>query len=270
MGIYSLAELIKGHAEQRGDNIYLYTYSYYTTNVAISASIGHLVGVSVYVNNILIEAPIYYDLLNNRYLFPHDVFNYVKLDPILNVLETNLKNEIQAEISNGDIEEIIYIDGEIYIKFYKIRNLMNGNYKQDDYLNIYLYSSDFIRTDIPATLKECYAALDELLDDEMKEVLKSGENFALHHMGLGMWIRNNWIYPTDKRIAKFFNDNDIYHPDDMSSIILSGYKNYLNGLPYELYSPETRDSLFGFIKIIVFIFVLIFAMFIWRKRNIIH
>ena len=96
---------------------------------------------------------------------------------------------------------------------------------------------DFTRTDIPATLEECYAALDTLLDEATKEDIKTSSGDELignYHFGLGMWIRNNWIYPAADKIAKVFLDAGIDHPDDMSSIILEGYRSYLNGLAYEI------------------------------------
>lgn len=43
------------------------------------------------------------------------------------------------------------------------------------------------------------------------------------HMGLGMWMRNNWGLWKGKELAKHFNSIGIYHPDDMSGIILTSY-----------------------------------------------
>ncbi|MDR0767715.1 MAG: hypothetical protein LBE57_04680 [Methanosarcinales archaeon] len=92
------------------------------------------------------------------------------------------------------------------------------------------------RLDIPATLDDCYKALDYLLDEEIKEEIKnkSTDELFLYHFGLGMWIRNNWIYPApNSRITKVFLDLGYDHPDDMSHEIIRGYHYYLNDIPYE-------------------------------------
>ena len=44
-----------------------------------------------------------------------------------------------------------------------------------------------------------------------------------------MWIRNNWGLWKGSRLSKFFNEKGIYHPDDMSGIILDSYYRYLTG-----------------------------------------
>jgi len=115
---------------------------------------------------------------------------------------------------------------------------------------------------IPSTLEEAYLVLDELLSDEEKDFIKNFDWYDLFydenwrdnvdedwfylwqmtgHMGLGLWIRNNWIHqsavsgslvPTN--IAMRFLLRGIGHPDDMSSEILEGYRMYLNGLPYSI------------------------------------
>jgi len=53
------------------------------------------------------------------------------------------------------------------------------------------------------------------------------------HFGLGLWIRNNWIYPSPySNIAHKLFIVGVRHPDDMSSIIINGYHRYLNDIPY--------------------------------------
>ena len=57
------------------------------------------------------------------------------------------------------------------------------------------------------------------------------------HFGLGMWIRNNWIYPQSQEeveaLMKHFydeaeDDMSIFnHPDAYSSTILDAYQEYL-------------------------------------------
>jgi hypothetical protein len=57
-------------------------------------------------------------------------------------------------------------------------------------------------------------------------------NINLFHFNLGIMIRNNWHLwdeeNMDNELIKFFNFYGIYHPDNMSSIILQSYHNILH------------------------------------------
>ncbi len=120
------------------------------------------------------------------------------------------------------------INGRYYIAASMVRYLIQGTLK-DDEKGVYLYTADFVRVDIPGTLEECYQQLDQLLSDEDKSDLKKTSNVIQYHRTLGMWIRNEWIYPGPDRVAKIFLDKDIRHPDDISHYIMLGYHFYLNG-----------------------------------------
>ena len=91
---------------------------------------------------------------------------------------------------------------------------------------------------IPKTKEECFAILDEMLSEEEKKSIVEMEDTVDMHFGLGMWIRNNWIYPqSQEEVEKLLNqfddnnaDNDMplfIHPDDYSSTILDAYQEYL-------------------------------------------
>ena len=89
-----------------------------------------------------------------------------------------------------------------------------------------------METKIPKTKKECFALLDEMLSDEEKRTIIKEDVIELH-FGLGMWIRNNWLYPqSDEDIEKLqrsFSSKDFmfYPPDEASSIILEAYQKHL-------------------------------------------
>lgn len=51
------------------------------------------------------------------------------------------------------------------------------------------------------------------------------------HLGLGMGLRNGWGLWGGSRLAKYFNGMGIFHPDDMSGIILESYVRYLRKEP---------------------------------------
>jgi len=84
---------------------------------------------------------------------------------------------------------------------------------------------------IPNTLEESFLILDTLLADSLKNQFakyNEDEAIVMTHHGLGMYLRNEWGLWRDSRLAKYFNEMQIRHPDDMSSIILTSYHRYLN------------------------------------------
>ena len=84
---------------------------------------------------------------------------------------------------------------------------------------------------IPRINRECYALLDEMLsEEEMQTIVEKGT--AELHFTLGLWIRNNWLYPqsseeTKNLLKTFSKEPQFYHPDDCSSIILDAYRKHL-------------------------------------------
>lgn len=85
---------------------------------------------------------------------------------------------------------------------------------------------------IPKDLRDCFVELDKLLKDvdksEMRALQKRGDMIRFH-LGLGMWMRNNWGLWGGSRLQKYFTDKGIRHPDDMSSIVLFYYYDWLTG-----------------------------------------
>ncbi len=88
----------------------------------------------------------------------------------------------------------------------------------------------------PKTKQECFDMLDEMLSQEDKDAIAQMEDTIDLHFGLGMWIRNNWIYPRTIKtnqalIRQIVDANDdmplFIHPDDYSSVILDAYQEYL-------------------------------------------
>ena len=85
---------------------------------------------------------------------------------------------------------------------------------------------------IPKTNRECFAMLDEMLSEEDKQYIIEKGTVVLH-FGLGLWIRNNWIYPQngrdiDKLMMTFTKHPPVYlDADNCSSIILIAYRKHL-------------------------------------------
>lgn len=83
---------------------------------------------------------------------------------------------------------------------------------------------------IPVDLPDCMLQLDSILTLENKEWILSVEEkdfLAKTHLALGMWIRNNWGLWAGSRLATYFDEQGIHHPDDMSGVILRCYYHYI-------------------------------------------
>jgi len=91
---------------------------------------------------------------------------------------------------------------------------------------------------IPVDLDDCFAYLDTTLDSATLDTLKiwNEEDLGRAHLGMGMWIRNDWGLWRGSRLAKWFNEQGIWHPDDMSGIILDSYWRHLHNKPIDLES----------------------------------
>ncbi|HST53320.1 MAG TPA: DUF6794 domain-containing protein [Pyrinomonadaceae bacterium] len=85
---------------------------------------------------------------------------------------------------------------------------------------------------IPKNLGECFTELDKLLPEvdrnEMK-ALADRKEMIQYHMGLGLWMRNNWGLWGGSRLQKYFTDRGVRHPDNMSGVILYYYYDWLKG-----------------------------------------
>ncbi|QGK74411.1 DUF6794 domain-containing protein [Flavobacterium sp. SLB02] len=84
---------------------------------------------------------------------------------------------------------------------------------------------------VPSSLDESLHYFEKNWTESAKNSFKSKpENEAVTelHMTVGMWIRNNWIRNGNESIVKECNTIGIYHPDDISSIILTSLHRKLN------------------------------------------
>lgn len=84
--------------------------------------------------------------------------------------------------------------------------------------------------DIPRNLEECFIGLENEWSQELIGIFRNESEGDLpqYHHGLGQAIRNRWIHPRGSHLSKFFEDLGIFHPDDMSAIILTSFHRYLN------------------------------------------
>ncbi len=101
-----------------------------------------------------------------------------------------------------------------------------------------IYSIDSINIYIPVDLEDCHKELDKALSFRVKTQMKLGnvENMVSYHFGLGAWMRNNWgLWGSgDSHLRGYFHELGIFHPDDMSGIILDSYWHHLNDKEFDL------------------------------------
>ena len=87
-----------------------------------------------------------------------------------------------------------------------------------------------METKIPQTKQEAFAQLDAMLSEKDKSELAKSDAIE-YHFSLGMWIRNNWIYPLNREDEKVFMEMFVedkksllyIHPDSKSSVIIEKY-----------------------------------------------
>jgi len=89
---------------------------------------------------------------------------------------------------------------------------------------------------IPKDLEDCFQELKSMLHPSLIQEMKSGSerDMVKYHLGLGMWVRNNWGLWKGSRLKDYFNGLGIFHPDDMSGIILDSFWRHLNNSPINL------------------------------------
>ena len=83
----------------------------------------------------------------------------------------------------------------------------------------------------PINLDEAVLQLTKILPDTTQQQVLSmteEEFIAETHFGLGMLIRNNWRLWRGGKLANEFKSKGIFHPDDMSGIILTSYYRHLH------------------------------------------
>ena len=229
--LYEFSELLDCDVLFDGNDLYLDTGEHLIREHGYD-NIGRKVNISVFVNDIKIGTLVYRNRKSPSVQGPDNLSDYVQLKPVLEVLGIDL-----SETENWHyFDNPVVIDNEQYVPFSSIRYNINGSLVQDDYTSMYLYSSGFDRKDIPATPEEAYKALDKLLSSEEKEYIKNldEDDLISLHFGLGLWIRNNWLYPANSKLADLLYEAGLHHPDDMSGFLILGYYHYLNGRDYTL------------------------------------
>lgn len=89
---------------------------------------------------------------------------------------------------------------------------------------------------IPATIDEAIAELEKMLHPEFIEearAMTQSEFLNSQHLGLAMWIRNNWQLWGINPMTLHLKSLGIHHPDGMASFLLGKFWQHLQ--------PSTAD-----------------------------
>jgi hypothetical protein len=89
---------------------------------------------------------------------------------------------------------------------------------------------------IPRDLDDALTEVDRIMGVKGRaDVMKASESDMIqYHFGLGQWMRNYWGLWKGLRLAQYFEQLGIHHPDDMSGIILDSYWRKIHGKPIDL------------------------------------
>jgi hypothetical protein len=96
------------------------------------------------------------------------------------------------------------------------------------------YPKDYVPKDLDDALTYLSCTWSKADKDSFK-IEPERQAVASLHFGTGLRIRNGWdLWKGKNDLVDFFNSIGIFHPDDMSSIILTSFHRYLNGKEIDL------------------------------------
>lgn len=173
---------------------------------------------------------IYYSIQKS---FEDYIYNW-----LINDKSTKLKRYL-------NIKGVLYDYKEVVISSFKYY-LINGRFDEDKVLLPYIEKSKKLAYEdenrktldtlsgvyIPKDLDDCFKQLGSILNEmTINEIegIDVDELAKRFHFGLGRWMRNNWQLWKGSRLSYYFNNIGVYHPDDMSGIILTSYQRHLKG-----------------------------------------
>lgn len=89
---------------------------------------------------------------------------------------------------------------------------------------------------IPEDIEDCFDELNQMLPEELIDEIKekTEQDLIEYHFSLGILLRTIWNLWGESRLTEYFNNLEIFHPDDMSMIIITSYYRYLHDQPIKL------------------------------------
>lgn len=191
-----------------------------------------------------IEGHIYYDfIVKNKILLETKLRRglILQIDTILKQQHAKvfeiINKYIQTE-SNKTYQITISIDKTVGDKdtiFFEAKNREHFVFQVEQNIikkPLFFHPEKFDTTHIPSNIEECIKILDLMIDStSKKEIINGDENdfSSRAHMGLGMWIRNNFELWGYSELKQYFIAKGVFHPDNMSGIILVSYYRHLTG-----------------------------------------
>ena len=243
-----------------GTNLWIDSALYYKNNHTIWDNVGRITSMTAYINDRPVDSPVYYN--NNsmeRQSYSGSYDDYIELLPALEAIGAPYRfeepNKYIAEIggkecifgafdvvkdgelyNNGGnlVKGMCIIEGKAYIPIVGLRIATSGSLSRPGKNDIRVYTPDYVRPDIPKDLESTYPMLDNMISVSSKDYiakLEYEELLSQTHLGIGMWMRNIWLYPSGSKLTEYFLEKGFEHPDDMSAFITTGYWLYLNGEP---------------------------------------
>ena len=100
-----------------------------------------------------------------------------------------------------------------------------------------IFANRINRKHSPKNLNEAIMQLDKVYSDKNKKEIfdmTESEYTTKSRFSIGLWIRYHWGLSQGNKLSKYFNDLGIYHPNDMSAIIIHCYYRHLHHQDYEL------------------------------------
>ncbi len=83
---------------------------------------------------------------------------------------------------------------------------------------------------MPKSKEELFKMIDRHLRVADRKELAFAEDLSAYHWGLGLWIRNRFVHPSQGRVASLLGGDEsclIGSADIISSDILKAYQRYL-------------------------------------------
>lgn len=82
----------------------------------------------------------------------------------------------------------------------------------------------------PKNLQECFDLLKDFPGMGSFKKMPEDQIAAKYHFNLGMHLRNEWgLWDQKSELYKYFAAMGLFHPDDMSGVILLSFHRHLNG-----------------------------------------
>ncbi len=92
-------------------------------------------------------------------------------------------------------------------------------------------TGEYIPRDLEDALRTLQARLHPRVLQHIRDSVPTAEDMSALHMSIGLGLRNEWGLWAGSRLAIFFNQIGIMHPDDMSGVLLTSLWRRMHGQP---------------------------------------